>query len=151
MVSGRSVKIHPVIRVNLLSADAGNLQRMTWADRTIPIQGEATHAGCNACLQTEAGPACHAVGPVAAAPPRLVGPTAELQRLMAALAPCLGFEMAPGAAGAGLVRALAVLPGEVTLELAVSRHCGGQRLVDAAFQTLRTLLPDTDIYVTPAD
>ena len=69
---------------------------------------------------------------------------------MAALAPRLGFEMAPDA-GAGLVRALAVSPGEVTLELAVSRHCGGQELVDTAFQTLRTLLPDTDIYVTPAD
>ena len=150
MVSGRSVKIHPVIRVNLLSADTGNMPRMTWADKTIPIQGGTTHAGCNACLQTEAGPACHAVGPVAAAPPRLVGPTAELQRLMAALAPCLGFEMTPDA-GAGLVRALAVLPGEVTLELAVSRHCGGQGLVDTAFQTLRTLLPDTDIYVTAAD
>ena len=144
------MKIYPVIRVNLVSADAGNIPRMTWADKTIPIQGGTTHAGCNACLQSEAGPACHAVGPVSAAPPRLVGPTAELQRLMAALAPRLGFEMAPDA-GAGLVRALAVSPGEVTLELAVSRHCGGRELVDTAFQTLRTLLPDTDIYVTPAD
>ena len=69
---------------------------------------------------------------------------------MAALALRLGFAMPPGAM-TGLVRAVAVLPGEVTLELAVGRACGGQGLIDTAFQTLRGLLPDTDIYVTCAD
>ena len=149
-ISGSSVSIYPVIRVNPVSTDAGTIPRVTWADKTIPIQRGTAHAACNSCLQSQAGPACDAVGLVPASPPRLVGPPAELQRLLAALAPRLGFEMAPGA-GTGLVRALAVLPGEVTLELAVSRHRGGQGLVDTAFQTLRTLLPDTDIYVIPAD
>ena len=65
---------------------------------------------------------------------------------MAALAQRLGFE--PGTVG--LVRALHVQPGEVELRLAVHRHCGGAELADTAFQTLRGLLPDTDIYVTHA-
>ncbi len=125
--------------------------RMTWTDKTIPIRTGAPHAGCHACLQSDAGPACHAVNPAPALQPRLIGPHDELQRLLAALAPRLGFDLQPGtAAGAGLVRGLAVLPGEVTLELAVGRQCGGQGLIDTAFQTLRSLLPDTDIYVTHA-
>ena len=45
---------------------------------------------------------------------------------------------------------LRVLPGEVELQLALSRRCGGNDLAERAFQTLRSLLPDTDIYVTPA-
>lgn len=146
----RALPTCPVIRVNPVAEEANAMTRMGWADKTISIQSDAPHTGCHACLQSEAAPACHAVQPEAATPPRLVGPPDALNRLMAALAPRLGFEMVPGA-GAGPVRALAVLPGEVTLELDVSRHCGGQGLVDTAFQTLRTLLPDTDIYVTTAD
>ena len=42
------------------------------------------------------------------------------------------------------------LPGEVDLRLAVARCHGGAALCDSAFQTLRSLLPDTDIYVIPA-
>ena len=145
-----ALKSCPVIRVNLVSGDGASMSRMRWADKTIPIQTEAPHAGCHACLQSEVGLACHAVNPEPAIPPRLVGPTDELQRLLAALAPCLGFAMPPGG-GTGLVRALAVMPGEVTLELAVGRACGGQGLIDSAFQILRGLLPDTDIYVTHAD
>lgn len=144
-----AAKVYPVIRVILVSGDSGTLSRMSWADKTIPIQSNTPHAGCHACVQSDAGPACQAVNPEPAMPPRLSGPTEELQRLMAALAPRLGFAETPGA-GAGLVRALAVMPGEVTLELAVGRACGGQGLIDAAFQTLRRLLPDTDIYVTHA-
>ncbi len=146
------MRTYPLIRVNLTSGAFGTMAPMNWAEKTIPIQSDAPHAGCHACLESEAGPACHAVTADLASPPRLIGPADELQRLLAALAPRLGFDLLPGTmAGAGWVRGLAVLPGEVTLELAVGRHCGGQGLIDTAFQTLRTLLPDTDIYVTHAD
>jgi hypothetical protein len=37
----------------------------------------------------------------------------------------------------------------VELRLAVPTDCGGALLADTAFQTLRGLLPDTDIYVLP--
>jgi hypothetical protein len=70
---------------------------------------------------------------------------------MAALGERLGFA-ADGdlPAGAGWVRALHVQPGEVSLQLALDRSCGGATFADTAFQTLCRLLPDTDIYVTHA-
>lgn len=37
--------------------------------------------------------------------------------------------------------------GEVELVLAVAPRCGTARLAETAFQTLRRLLPETDIYV----
>ena len=64
---------------------------------------------------------------------------------MAALSAQLGC--APD--GAGLVRSLRLQPGEVELRLAMPAHCAGAELTDTAFQTLRRLLPDTDIYVLP--
>jgi hypothetical protein len=67
---------------------------------------------------------------------------------MAALAPGLGISADANQGAVGLVRSLQVLPGEVTLQLAVGRQCGGLALAEAAFETLRGLLPDTDIYVT---
>jgi len=117
--------------------------------KTIPIQSATAVPGCGDCLHgAGSAPACRALQGEALDPPRLSGPGDELQRLLAGLAPALGFG---DGQGAGIVRALQVLPGEVDLQLAVSRHCGGALLADAAFQTLRGLLPDTDIYVTTAD
>ena len=146
------MRIYPVIHINLVSDEAGTTTRLHWADKTLPSQAEAPHAGCHACIQSLAGPSCHAIEPAQPSLPRLVGPTGELHRLLAALAPRLGFDLQSiSVAGTSLVRGLAVLPGEVTLELAVGRHCGGQGLIDTAFQTLRALLPDSDIYVNHAD
>ena len=132
------------------------MNAMSWADKTISGPERCAARGLSSL------PACKAKrGRFAArrspnsprrptTPYRLVRPPDEIARLMAALALRLGFAMPPGA-GTGLVRALAVLPDEVTLELAVRRACGGRGLIDTAFQTLRGLLPDTDIYVTYAD
>lgn len=103
-------------------------------------------AGCGHCSHGQAdGPTCHALLGEDCRAPVLEGPQAELQRLLAALGPALGFD---DGVGRGIVQSLQVLPGEVDLQLAVGRHCGGALLADAAFQTLRGLLPDTDIYVT---
>ena len=49
----------------------------------------------------------------------------------------------------GGVRALRVQAGEVELTLDYGRGCASD-LAERAFQTLRGLLPDTDIYVLPA-
>ena len=123
------------------------------ATRTITIQNATPEvSGCGHCLHGDDGaPVCRTVRGDASDAPQLSGPADELQRLMAALAPVLGFggESGPRAA-AGLVRALKLLPGEVELQLAVGRHCGGVTLADSAFEALRDLLPDTDIYVTLA-
>ena len=118
--------------------------------KTITIRSDAPQAGCGACLPSPNGPQCRAMTDPTGEPPQLTGPSDELARLMAALAPRLGLAADASLSTAGLVRSLQVLPGEVTLQLAVGRHCGGQALAEAAFETLRALLPDTDIYVTHA-
>jgi hypothetical protein len=138
--------------INFRSNHEGNMHLMHTGTRTIPIQNAAPLTGCGHCLHGEAGePVCRTVRGDASEAPQLSGPADELQRLMAALAPVLGFADESGTrAGASLVRALNLLPGEVELQLAVGRHCGGATLADSAFETLRGLLPDTDIYVTAA-
>ena len=134
-------------QVNPKSADRATLQAMGTAPKTIAIHSDAPATGCGACAHSaDDGPVCKvAVGEDCAAPV-LRGPADELQRLLAALGRDLGYP----ADGAGLVRTLRVQPGEVDLQLAVASCHGGAQLCDSAFQTLRGLLPDTDIYVSPA-
>lgn len=117
----------------------------------IPIHpatvGVAARA-CEACMPTAAGPVCRsAVGPRCEAPV-ICGPQDEVQRVLGALTRTLGVER--GLVESGLLHSLRLEPGEVELRLAVSPHRGGAELADTAFQTLRALLPDTDIYVTHA-
>ena len=121
---------------------------MGTALHTIPIipatVGAAT--GCGGCVHSASnGPLCRSVLGEPCAAPTLIGPTHELQRLLTALTPVLG-----ALESSGLVRALTVHDGEVELQLAVSVDCGGAALADRAFQVLRGMLPDTDIYVMPA-
>ncbi len=119
------------------------------AFRTIPIhdaQALAAVPACGGCGHDPArGPVCRTMVDQPCQAPQLSGPADELARLMAALTLQLGC--APD--GAGLVRSLRLLPGEAELRLAVPAHCGGAVLADTAFQALRGLLPDTDIYVLP--
>ncbi len=116
------------------------------AMHTIPIHSNQPAAGCRGCVSGAGnGPVCRSVLGEACAAPELRGPADALQRLLLALTPVLG---APGTSG--LVRALHVQDGEVELQLAVRADCGGAALADSAFQMLRSLLPDTDIYVLPA-
>jgi hypothetical protein len=117
---------------------------------TIPIlpadPGCAPAAGCGGCVRgTSAGPICLATLGEPCAAPTLTGPADELARLLTALTPVLG-----ALESSGLVRALTVQDGEVELQLALRADCGGAELADNAFQVLRGLLPDTDIYVLPA-
>jgi hypothetical protein len=113
---------------------------------TILIQPTEGQASCGGCARPDASAACpaHAVQPCEAT--ELVGPGEELQRVLAALAQRPGFAAdAPQLVG---VRALRLEAGEAELQLAWPAHCGGAAFADTAFDTLRQLLPDTDIYVT---
>ncbi len=112
------------------------------------VSDDGRALGCGACLHTPAGPVCRSSGGHSCAAPQLMGPPDELQRLVVALADSLG--MADGQLDGTLVRSLKLMPGEVVLNLAVGPECSGATLADAAFQTLRRLMPDTDIYVTHA-
>jgi hypothetical protein len=81
--------------------------------------------------------------------PALSGPPDQLQRLLAALEHDLAQQS--NGVGGGLVAALHLGLGEAELTLALPRRCGGTLIADTAFQTLRRLLPDTDIYVSHAE
>ena len=115
---------------------------------TIPIQGTAPAGACGHCLHGSGSDdtGCHPALAWPAAAPQFSGPAEQLARLLAALAHQPGFE----AGTTGLVHALRVWPGEVDLQLTMGRRCGGAELADTAFQALRGLLPDTDIYVLNA-
>lgn len=116
---------------------------MATGPHTIAIHNADPVAGCGACLHSAgSGPACGAMVGQAGDAPQLTGPADELARLQRALTPVLG-----ALERSGLVRALHVQDGEVELQLAVRADCGGAALADNAFQALRSLLPDTDIYV----
>lgn len=123
---------------------------MGTAIRTIPIHDSAAHHGCGGCLHDSGTPVCRESLGEACAAPRLQGRPQDVRRVMAALAPALGFAADAADAGTGVVAFLSVQAGEVDLRLAVGPHCGGALLADAAFQALRALLPDTDIYVSNA-
>jgi hypothetical protein len=118
-------------------------------ENTIPIRvlDAAAAKGCGACMHTSVGPVCRTEYGHACASPDLHGPEEEVQRVMRALSEALA---ANGDDATQLVHSLTIADGEASLKLAVAPHCAGAQLVDLAFQTLRGLLPDTDIYVSHA-
>lgn len=138
--------------------------------RSSPGAGPASH-GCGQCAHGDTGPVCR-IEPGTArrqGPIELAGPPAQLARVLAALR-CelqvtaqLGEQ--PGAQPGrhpaeppaalpleAVIQRLSLDPqqGEAELVLAVAPRCGGARLAETAFQILRRLLPETDIYVRHA-
>ena len=103
--------------------------------------------GCSACAPGGDAGNCLTEGLPRCGSPRLSGPSAELQRLLAAVEADLAQHIAEPAGASGLVQSLRLEVGEAELTLTVAPRCGGQLLADCAFQTLRRMLPDTDIYV----
>jgi len=109
----------------------------------------AAPAGCGHCHPAQGSHGCLTSRPaVACSATAYSGPADQLARVMGALGRRLGF--APDAPEKAGVRALRITPDEVELELAWPAHCGGIEFAETAFDTLRGLLPDTDIYVTHA-
>lgn len=98
-------------------------------------------AGCASNCRSVVGRPCLA--------PQLHGPHEDVQRVMAALDADIRHGTDGCFRATDLVHALTLGDGEAELHLGVARE-GGSSLLDAAFQTLRRLLPDTDIYVTHA-
>ncbi|OYT87054.1 MAG: hypothetical protein CFE46_12590 [Burkholderiales bacterium PBB6] len=125
------------------------------ASTIIPIHAANTaahqdHDGCSACLDSAAGPVCRSDMATPCITPALQGPAEELQRVMQALDQALAVRTDGGLGASGLIHSLRLDDGEVELMLTVAPRCGGARLADSAFQALRRLLPDTDIYVRHA-
>ena len=119
---------------------------------TIPIHPAAGQAGCGGCLHDAGAPVCRTTLGEPCQAPSLHGSPEAVRAVMAALGPVLGFADDADSAplGTGQVQSLTVQPGEVDLVLASRKQCGGAVWADLAFQALRRLLPDTDIYVRNA-
>lgn len=115
----------------------------------IPIHSAERNGaqGCGHCLHTTVGPVCRVAYGQDCAAPQLTGPADELHRVLLALHEALA---ADGADAGELVRSLRLTDGEAELVLAIAPRCAGAALADTAFQALRRVLPDTDIYVTHA-
>ena len=117
---------------------------------TIWMQPATPDAGCGGCLTSDSGPRCrsHVTGE-ACAHPQLAGQ----QGLIAQVLQALNRQVVDPDAGRGIVdlqwvRALRIEDGEAELTLSFAPVCGpAQELSESAFQTLRQLLPDTDVYV----
>jgi len=133
--------------VNERSATRGTLFAVMHP--TIPIQTTlpTAAAGCGACLHSAAGPVCRSAQGEPCLAPELSGPPDLLRQVLAELDRELAVQTERERMHTGLVQALKLGDGEAELTLGVAAHCSGALLADAAFQTLRRLLPDTDIYV----
>jgi hypothetical protein len=113
----------------------------------IPILADtAANGGCGHCHGVDEEPVCAI--PLQGAPVQRSGSPQELARVEQALRVCP--ELGGIALDSGLIRTLHAEGGEVVITLNVGACGGGARLVHAVFDNLRQLLPDTDIYVTPA-
>jgi len=104
--------------------------------------------GCGGCLPSAAGPVCGGgVAGECCLSPELAGEQREVGRVMSAL----DREVRTG--GQGIVerhwvKSLRIDDGEAELTVTFPARCGGgKELAEAAFGTLRRLLPETDIYV----
>lgn len=108
------------------------------------LDADASAARCGGCLHSSAGPVCRVIEGEDCVAPQLSGPPQQLKRVMDALQAALATPEHPVGT---LVHALHLADGEAELTLNVAPHCAGVDLADRAFQALRALLPDTDIYV----
>jgi hypothetical protein len=122
----------------------------------IPIHSasQVAKSHCGACAHSAAGPVCRVDLGDACEAPALVGPADELSRVMRELDRVLGdvdgAQGGIGTKGNRFVRSLRLAADEAELVLAVEPHCGGRELAEIAFQAMKRLLPDTDIYVLHA-
>lgn len=78
------------------------------------------------------------------------GPQELLDRIISALDAALDVQRDSQMPAGGVIHALRLNDDEAELTLGVARRGAGLQLAEIAFQTLRGLLPDTDIYVLHA-
>jgi hypothetical protein len=117
--------------------------------RTIPIASTTpAPAPCRGCGGgDEAAPCGATLRGLPCAAPRLDGPPELLGRVLGELTRVLDAEAGGCVSARDFVHALRLEDGEAELRLGVLPDAAGRALMDTAFQTLRRLLPDTDIYV----
>lgn len=111
--------------------------------QTIPI---ASPPGCGACVSPQR--ACvHHPGGAEAPAPRLSGDPLRIEQLLARLAPQMdevfGHPVSPGL----WLASLSLSPGQAHLALAPNLACHAGIVAERAFDAMRQVLPDTDLYI----
>lgn len=99
-------------------------------------------------IQVEGG--CHARQPFRVIDPRLEGPPACVQDIVQALKPLVDAEFGAELPAGAWLRVLKVDNDEALLTIAPGLACHGEVVATLAFDVMRRLLPDTDIYVGAA-
>jgi metal-sulfur cluster biosynthetic enzyme len=120
---------------------------------TLWLQSAPTPAGCGDCLSHDSGPRCKAlVTGEACAHPDLAGEMDQVARVLQALDQDVRDpDSGRGIVGLQWVRSLHIEGDEAELTLNFAPTCGPAKdMAEAAFQTLRRTLPDTDVYVRHA-
>ncbi len=111
---------------------------------------DAEASACGSCASGVTVPACGLPRPPTVCDdPALHGDAAALDRVLAALRTIDAPNGTGNLVDAGQIVGLHIGPDEAELSLAFAPRCGvHQQAAEAAFQALRRLLPDTDVYVT---
>jgi len=123
---------------------------MQQAHAVVWMHSAPVPAGCGGCLSTDAGPKCRAhVHGQSCAHPNLAGRMDMLHRVLDALdRDVVDPDSGRGIVALQWVKSLRIDHGEAELTVTFAPQCGtGQEMAGEAFDTLRRLLPDTDIYV----
>jgi len=119
---------------------------------TLWLRPQDTAPSCAACLPAEGGPACRArSGGEPCLAPQFSGAEASLRRVIESLRSVVDADAGASIVDLHLVKSLRVEDGEAELTVTFPPGCDTARqLADDAFQAMRRMLPDTDIYVRHA-
>ncbi len=82
--------------------------------------------------------------------PSLDGPQQQLQSIVSTLKPLVDAEFGNELPAGAWLRGLHLSEGEATLTIAPDLACRGHAVATLAFDVMRRLLPNTDIYVGAA-
>jgi hypothetical protein len=135
-----------LIWVNPLRAQWFKLPTMANVDTTVWLKN--AEQGCGHCVPSVGGHICVGDYGQPCQHPALDGDPMLLRRVLLALRAVADDH--GNLVDAQRIRTLHASEGEVELTLALPAGCGPATvLVDDAFQVLRRLLPDTDIFVRP--
>lgn len=119
---------------------------------TLWLRPQDATPSCAACLPAEGGPACRArPGGEPCLAPQFSGAEASLRRVIESLRSVVDADAGASIVDLHLVKSLRIEDGEAELTVTFPPGCDTARqLADDAFQAMRRMLPDTDIYVRHA-
>jgi hypothetical protein len=118
----------------------------------IPLRAEPAGAdtpGCGGCHHGSQADCSAAM--VAPCQPHLLGPADRLQAVLARLQPAIDAELGTAVEPGAWLRSLRIDDDEAEVTLAPGLACRAVGVASVTFDTLRRLLPDTDIYIGTAE